>query len=114
MKIIDELTFYLSNLEHGQKIDAINKIKIALHDLGPFKNEPVGCVLWLKNGDVSANNYNPNVVAPPKMKLLEHSISEDGYTQPIVTYPRRAILKLLTVSTGQELGKSLERSEKEL
>src|SRR5690606_1244663 len=30
----------------------------------------------------------PNVVAPPEMKLLEHSITMDGYTQPIVTFPR--------------------------
>lgn len=35
---------------------------------------------------VEANNYNPNKVAPPEMKLLKLSIEEDGYTQPIVTY----------------------------
>lgn len=31
------------------------------------------------------NDYNPNNVAPPEMRLLAHSIKEDGYTQPIVT-----------------------------
>jgi ParB-like chromosome segregation protein Spo0J len=31
------------------------------------------------------NDYNPNAVAPPEMRLLQHSIAEDGYTQPIVT-----------------------------
>ena len=35
---------------------------------------------------VIANAYNPNEVAPPEMKLLELSIWEDGYTQPVVTY----------------------------
>lgn len=35
---------------------------------------------------VQANNYNPNKVAPPEMELLETSIWEDGYTQPVVTY----------------------------
>lgn len=35
---------------------------------------------------VIANDYNPNAVAPPEMALLETSIWEDGYTQPIVTY----------------------------
>lgn len=35
---------------------------------------------------VIANAYNPNKVAPPEMKLLELSIWEDGYTQPVVTY----------------------------
>lgn len=34
---------------------------------------------------VTANDYNPNSVAPPEMELLEKSIWEDGYTQPIVT-----------------------------
>lgn len=27
---------------------------------------------------IQANDYNPNVVAPPEMKLLELSIWEDG------------------------------------
>jgi ParB-like chromosome segregation protein Spo0J len=35
---------------------------------------------------VEANTYNPNAVAPPEMKLLELSIWEDGFTQPVVTY----------------------------
>ena len=35
---------------------------------------------------VVANDYNPNKVAPPEMRLLKHSIEEDGYTQPIVIY----------------------------
>lgn len=33
---------------------------------------------------VTANDYNPNSVAPPEMELLEISIWEDGYTQPVV------------------------------
>jgi ParB-like chromosome segregation protein Spo0J len=35
---------------------------------------------------IKANDYNPNAVAPPEMALLETSIWEDGYTQPVVTY----------------------------
>lgn len=35
---------------------------------------------------VVANDYNPNKVAPPEMKLLQTSIEEDGVTMPIVTY----------------------------
>ena len=34
---------------------------------------------------VYANDYNPNVVAPPEMKLLELSIWEDGFTMPSQT-----------------------------
>lgn len=35
---------------------------------------------------VRANDYNPNVVAPPEMRLLELSIWEDGFTMPCVCY----------------------------
>jgi ParB-like chromosome segregation protein Spo0J len=35
---------------------------------------------------VRANAYNPNIVAPPEMELLELSIWEDGYTMPCVCY----------------------------
>lgn len=35
---------------------------------------------------VIANDYNPNAVAPPEMRLLELSIWEDGFTQPVVTF----------------------------
>lgn len=35
---------------------------------------------------IEANTYNPNSVAPPEMELLEVSIWEDGYTQPVVCF----------------------------
>ena len=35
---------------------------------------------------VHANEYNPNRVAPPEMRLLYDSIKQDGYTMPIVCY----------------------------
>jgi len=75
----------INKLDDDAKIETINKLKIALHDISPFKNEPVDCVLWIKNDGVIANDYNPNRVAPPEMELLQISIAEDGYTQPIVT-----------------------------
>lgn len=77
----------LEILADEQRIEAINQIKLALHEISPFRDEPVDCVLWVKSDTVQANDYNPNVVAPPEMKLLEHSIVSDGYTQPIVAYP---------------------------
>ena len=77
----------LGALPLEEKIEAINAIKLALHDHSPFKEEPVDCVLWVPEDTVEANDYNPNAVAPPEMILLEHSIETDGYTQPIVTFP---------------------------
>jgi ParB-like chromosome segregation protein Spo0J len=47
---------------------------------------PVMDVKLVDINKVYANDYNPNSVAPPEMKLLKLSIEEDGYTQPIVTY----------------------------
>ena len=47
---------------------------------------PVLNVKMVDIDKVIANDYNPNKVAPPEMQLLKHSIEEDGYTQPIVTY----------------------------
>ena len=69
-----------------QQVDALNRIRQTLHAVSPFAAEPVDCVLWLPAGNVQANDYNPNRVAPPEMKLLKRSIRQDGYTQPIVGY----------------------------
>ena len=83
--LIKNLVEQISGLELNEKINALNEVKKELHKISPFKSEPVDCVLWVRNENVYANDYNPNSVAPPEMKLLHVSISEDGYTQPIVS-----------------------------
>lgn len=80
--LIDEI----DDLDIESQIETINQIKVMLHKQSPFRHEPVDCVLWVNGSEVEANDYNPNSVAPPEMRLLEHSILEDGYTQPIVTF----------------------------
>jgi mannose-6-phosphate isomerase-like protein (cupin superfamily) len=52
----------------------------------PQAKSPVYQVRSVPIEKVKANDYNPNAVAPPEMELLETSIWEDGYTQPVVTY----------------------------
>lgn len=47
---------------------------------------PVYNVISVPIEKVRANTYNPNVVAPPEMKLLYDSIKADGYTMPVVCY----------------------------
>lgn len=86
MEKIKDYIKELENLPLEQKVNAINEIKLLLHEISPFKSEPVDCVLWVKNESVYANDYNPNAVAPPEMELLAHSINNDGYTQPIVSF----------------------------
>lgn len=85
MDIKKQILDHLDSLEMEDKIEFINEVKILLHENSPFKTEPVDCVLWVKNDTVHANDYNPNSVAPPEMELLRLSISNDGYTQPIVS-----------------------------
>lgn len=74
------------NLGTEEAIEVLNEVRKALHGASPMRQEPVDCVLWIPAGQVEANDYNPNKVAPPEMRLLEVSIGEDGYTQPIVTW----------------------------
>lgn len=49
-------------------------------------NSPVYNIIRVPVDKIRANEYNPNSVAPPEMKLLYDSIKEDGYTMPIVCY----------------------------
>lgn len=81
-----EIVADLKKMRVPQRINALNEIRMALHEVSPFKNEPVDCVLWVPAADVTANDYNPNNVAPPEMELLRRSVDHDGFTQPIVTW----------------------------
>ena len=54
-------------------------------DMNWTQKHPVSNVLWVATDMIRANDYNPNSVAPPEMKLLRLSIEADGFTQPIVT-----------------------------
>ena len=82
----EELLSIIGKLELDEKVQELNKLKQRMLEVSPFSEEPVDCVIWVKAEDVQANEYNPNIVASPEMKLLHTSIKLDGYTQPIVTY----------------------------
>lgn len=49
-------------------------------------DHPVSRVRWVPAEKVRANDYNPNTVASPEMRLLRVSIEADGFTQPIVVW----------------------------
>ncbi|HGW3992778.1 TPA: IbrB-like domain-containing protein [Proteus mirabilis] len=85
--VLSVLKDYLVKLNNEQKIEALNKIKLSLHQISPFKNEPIDCVLWIKRQQIIANDYNPNVMSPTEKRLLETSLVKDGYTQPVVVLP---------------------------
>jgi ParB-like chromosome segregation protein Spo0J len=77
----------LAGMDEETRIDAINEIRAALHEISPMKREPVDFVRWVRAEELHANDYNPNSVAAPEMRLLQLSIMSDGYTQPIVAWP---------------------------
>lgn len=89
VELTAELINEISNIEDLNSIvENLNYIREKIHEVSPFKAEPVDFVKWVLNQTVHANDYNPNSVAPPEMQLLEVSIVNDGYTQPIVTWPK--------------------------
>lgn len=55
-------------------------------------DQPVSRVRWVPRGRLRANSWNPNHVAPPELDLLELSVCEDGWTQPIVVLPDDTIV----------------------
>lgn len=82
--IADQLVSHFEGLDLAQRVSALNSVRGKLHEASPFKGQPVDFVKWVPSNGVTANDYNPNSVAPPEMELLRTSIRADGYTQPIV------------------------------
>lgn len=89
MLLTETLSGLLQQLDDAPlrfRVDTLNTMRLIIHEHSPFAAEPVDCIQWVDHELVHANDYNPNSVAPPEMKLLEVSIGEDGYTQPIVAW----------------------------
>jgi len=103
-KIIDLLNDS-EKLPLDERVDFLNAVKVAAHAVSPFKAHPVDCVLWAKCDSVVANDYNPNVVAPPELALLELSIISDGYTQPIVSWRNGDALEVIDGFHRNRVGK---------
>lgn len=98
----------LEGLDLADKVDVINAVRERLHELSPFKDEPVDLVRWVSSDLVQANDYNPNSVAPPEMELLRLSIMADGYTQPIVTNKEEATHVVVDGFHRNRVGKECE------
>ncbi|MFW9899656.1 MAG: IbrB-like domain-containing protein [Candidatus Thorarchaeota archaeon] len=104
----------INKLDIENKIDCINEIKILLHKNSPFVNEPVDCVIWKKNKEIKANDYNPNIVAPPEMELLKVSIENDGYTQPIVSWKNETFYEVIDGFHRNRVGKECKQIKKRI
>jgi ParB-like chromosome segregation protein Spo0J len=94
--LISELRDKIDEIQDvDEKIDILNYVRGELHSVSPLKNHPVDFVFWQKSNEVEANEYNPNSVAPPEMKLLYESILNDGYTMPIVSFKDETITRIV-------------------
>jgi len=71
------------NLSFDDKVKVFNTITQELYEWLDVKH-PTLNVQLVKSTDVIGNDYNPNKVAPPEMKLLKLSIKKDGITMPVV------------------------------
>lgn len=87
MSQIDEIIKQIDLLPLDEKVIALNELRVKIHEISPFKSEPVDLVQWVKSETVLANSYNPNSVAKVEFDLLKLSILSDGVTQPVVTMP---------------------------
>lgn len=110
--VLNKIDGLLESMSLEEKIDVLNKLKIELHKKSPFKDEPVDCVIWVKNDVIRANDYNPNQVAPPELELLATSILSDGYTQPIVSYPEDGFYTVVDGFHRNRVGKEVEEVNK--
>lgn len=104
----------LSDLSLDDKVSVLNEIKLEMRKHSPFAAEPVDSVIWIKSEEVVANDYNPNSVAPPEMRLLSLSIQEDGYTQPIVTFSRDGIKEVVDGFHRNRVGKEVAEVRKRI
>lgn len=104
----------LDELPLETRIDALNRLRRLLRTHSPFAEEPTDCVQWVRADLVRGNTYNPNVIAPPEMRLLQHSIRTDGYTQPIVTHLDKAGYEVVDGFHRQKVGRSVVEIRKRL
>ena len=114
IKKAEKLFGRLETLSFEEKVDIINQLRTLLFEHSPFKQEPVDNIQWVKSDLIYANDYNPNVVAPPEMKLLEHSIEADGYTQPIVTWKDENHYEVVDGFHRNRIGKESESVNKRI
>ena len=57
-----------------------------------FNNDPISRIQWLDAADLKGNDYNPNVVFTPELRLLETSLMLTGWVQPVLCDPERNII----------------------
>lgn len=87
------------NLSVDEKVAIYNSIHQQLFEWLGF-NHPSLNVQLVKAEQIMGNDYNPNRVAPPEMKLLTLSMRKDGVTMPVVVADQKSKKKPYVVVDG--------------
>lgn len=58
----------------------------------PERTDPIDRIEWRDASSLTANDYNPNMVLTPELKLLERNILQHGWMQPILVTPEGQII----------------------
>ena len=66
-----------------ERVKIYNEVSTQLYEWLGLKHPALNIQL-IKADNIEGNDYNPNKVAPPEMKLLKLSIKKDGVTMPVV------------------------------
>jgi hypothetical protein len=98
----------LQSQDVALQVDCINAMRAIIHAQSPFRAQPVDFVRWVAAEGVTANDYNPNSVAPPEMELLRTSIRADGYTQPIVGNEEDGVIVVVDGFHRHRVGKECD------
>lgn len=104
------------DLDIHEKVKIYNEINQQLYDWLGLEH-PVLNIQLIKAEQLQGNDYNPNKVAPPEMKLLKLSIKKDGVTMPVVVSNQEnkkkpfvvvdGFHRTTVIQTDKEINKSL-------
>lgn len=50
----------------------------------PMQDDPICRIEWRSAAALDSNDYNPNMVFTPELRLLEYSILKNGWVQPVL------------------------------
>lgn len=89
----------LKDMPFDEKVKVFNEITQELYDWLDV-DHPALNVQLLPADKIQGNDYNPNKVAPPEMKLLKFSIKKDGVTMPVIVCDTEKGKKPYTVVDG--------------
>lgn len=81
--MIESITEPAQSLDFAAKVAIFNQVTQELYDFIGL-NHPCLNVQLVPISEVHGNDYNPNKVAPPEIRLLDLSIAKDGLTMPVV------------------------------